>query len=277
MTKELTQKARGIINTLLRQVTDKISRRDLTAAEKQKLNVKNGCCITVGAAAHFDSDAADRLSLGNAENSAESTSEPASKKQRKSAKKPSKVVSEMDSDSDATAKWITDDPRYSANRQIEVLFPIADGFQWFLGKITSCRRQSDRVQLSVSWETSAVPVRTDGKKTKYVWKKSAKTVTYFASSDLEVTTNAFVFEEHVYGHAVKKFAAGLFPVGCEPAYGSGRYRLMDGASDNFDARQSAEERNAHDFAYKLNEWRNANCKLPAAGTVYNLNRGIEDA
>ena len=151
LSKELKQKARGIINTLLRQVTDKISRRDLTTAEKQKLNVRNGCCITVGAAAHFDSDAADRLSLGNAENSAESTSEPASKKQRKSAKKPSKVVSEMDSDSDATAKWITDDPRYSANRQIEVLHPIADGFQWFLGKITSCRRQSDRVQLSVSW------------------------------------------------------------------------------------------------------------------------------
>ena len=182
LSKALTQKARGIINTLLRQRTDKISRRDLNATEKRQLNVKNGCCITIGAVAHIDSDATDQITLGNAENSPESTSEPASKKQKtKAAKnKGSKVVSHMDSDSDTTAKWIKDDARYSANRKIEVLQPIDDSYQWFLGRINSCRkRSSGEVQLSISWETSAV--QTDGKQTKFQWKKSAKAVTYFAS------------------------------------------------------------------------------------------------
>jgi len=223
LSKALTQKARGIINSLLRQGTDKISRRDLNATEKRQLNVKNGCCITIGAVAHFDSDASDD------ENSPESTSAPAFKKQkRKSGKKSGNKNESQVVSLETEAKWITDDAQYSENRLIEVLHPIGESFQWFLAKISSCRKRGDGVQLLLSWETSAVQAY--GKKTKFQWKKANGKKTYFASG--LYVDNPFVFEEHVNGQPVVKFAAGLLPVKYEPSYGSGRYRLMAGGSAN---------------------------------------------
>ena len=140
LSKALTQKARGIINSFLRQGTDKISRRDLNATEKRQLNVKNGCCITIGAVAHFDSDASDD------ENSPESTSAPAFKKQkRKSGKKSGNKNESQVVSLETEAKWITDDAQYSENRLIEVLHPIGESFQWFLAKISSCRKLGWRI------------------------------------------------------------------------------------------------------------------------------------
>ena len=139
----------------------------------------------------------------------------------------------------------------------------------FLGKIAASRQQDDGVHLTVLWETGPIPK--DGEETKFKFSRPSSRCTYIAY-ELSVE-NAFVFEERK-GDKVTKFAAGLWPAGHEPMYSSGQYLMMPGGFETRDSSLAAGELQAHDFAFKMQKWRDAACKVPFADD--RVNTGIED-
>jgi hypothetical protein len=315
LSKKNASKARESINSLLRQRTDMISRRDLTKVEKKQIKVKIGCMITVGTVAHRDSDAEGDLlnqakarvengqypTVGYVEHGADDaansltdapeqkkTENKRSRKQQDSVahKRPRKVKQKAQKSlggflgpainvtrvlvlGRAAPESTTDHARFPKDCLFEVLQPVGDKFQWFLGKIAASRQQDDGVHLTVLWETGPIPK--DGEETKFKFSRPSSRCTYIAY-ELSVE-NAFVFEERK-GDKGTKFAAGLWPAAHEPMYSSGQYFLMRGGSEIRDSSLPLQDLQAQDFGFKMQVWRNAACAVPYSDD--RVNTSIED-